>query len=122
MLKILKFFLLIEILFFLLANCTEDIDGSPLSGEYPGDVGMENDPAVIWMEDFEQNNISEMLPRYEDYKNTDGMYFDDNTPALSSGCTVLSINPFLANSAFFIFTLHFLQRIVLSNISVIFIA
>lgn len=90
----LKIWILIAILFFSLSNCTEDVEGidtPPLSEEYPGDVGMENDSAVIWMENFEENSIGDMLSRYEDYKNPDGMYFDDNTPALSSGSQSLAM-------------------------------
>jgi hypothetical protein len=93
MLKIVKIWILIAILLFLL-NCTEDIEGvddTLLSEEYPGDVGMENDPAVIWMENFEQNSVSEVLSRYEDYKNPGGMYLDENTPALSSGSKSLAL-------------------------------
>ena len=40
---------------------------------------MENDPAVIWMENFERSSVSEILSRYEDYKNPDGKYLDNNT-------------------------------------------
>ena len=77
-----------------LSTCTEDpqeIDGSFLSEKYPGDLGMENDPDVIWVENFEESSISDILSRYEDYKNPDGMYFDDDVPALSSGSKSLAL-------------------------------
>jgi hypothetical protein len=89
-----RILILIAILFFFLSNCTEDledIDDPPLSEEYPGDVGMGNDSSVIWMENFEESSINDMLSRYEDYKNPDGMYFDDNTPAMSSGSKSLAL-------------------------------
>jgi len=89
-----KISILVVLLSLLFLTCMEDpggIDGDFLSEQYPGDVGMENDSAVIWMEDFEENSISEMLSRYEDYKNPDGMYFDNNTPVLSSGSQSLAL-------------------------------
>ena len=89
-----KFSVLIVLLYLLFLTCTEDIeeiDEVFLSEEYPGDIGMENDPAVIWMENFEESSISEMLSRYEDYKNPDGMYFNDNVSALSSGSQSLAL-------------------------------
>ncbi len=94
LLKIVKIWILIATLFFFFLNCTEDIeiiDDSSLSEKYPGDVGMEDDSSVIWMENFEENSIGDMLSRYEDFKNTDGMYFDDNTPAMSSGSRSLAM-------------------------------
>jgi hypothetical protein len=58
MLKTSKIVTLVSILLFLIVNCGDSADGiddTPLSEEYPGDVGMEHDPAVIWMENFVQN-------------------------------------------------------------------
>jgi hypothetical protein len=87
-------FVILMVLLLLFLACTENpvgIDGDFLSEQYPGDVGMENDSSVIWMENFEENSVSNMLSRYEDYKNEDGMYFDNNTPALSSGSQSLAL-------------------------------
>lgn len=84
----------ILMLIFILTGCTEapeEIEEGFLSEEYPGDVGMENDSAVIWIENFEETSIGEMLSRYEDYKNPDGMYFDNSTLALSSGSHSLAM-------------------------------
>ncbi len=48
-------------------------DGSMLSESYPGDVGMADDPAVLWTEDFEAGSIDGVISRYDDYKNPEGM-------------------------------------------------
>jgi hypothetical protein len=93
-LKVVNSTILKLVLCSILFGCAEDpdaIDEGFLSEEYPGDVGMESDPGVIWMENFEENSIGEILSRYEDYKNPDGMYLDNNTPAFSSGSQSLAL-------------------------------
>jgi len=40
--------------------------GDPtLSGQYPGDVGLGGDPAVIWFEDFEEGSVAAVDSRYD---------------------------------------------------------
>ena len=89
-----KISILIVLILLLFITCTEgpeETDEGFLSEEYPGDVGMENDSSVIWMENFEEDSITEMLSKYEDCKKRGGMYFDINTPALSSGSHSLAL-------------------------------
>ena len=56
-----------------------------LSEEYPGDVGMENDPSVVCMVNFENDEISDFFSTYESHSNEDGMQFSSDTPTASSG-------------------------------------
>ena len=34
-----------------------------LASKYPGDVGMQNDPSVVWMENFEEGSVDGRRPR-----------------------------------------------------------
>lgn len=38
--------------------------GMTLSDQYPGDVGLGGDPAVIWFEDFEEGSVAAVTARY----------------------------------------------------------
>ena len=38
--------------------------GPTLSDQYPGDVGLGSDPAVIWFEDFEEGSVAAITSRY----------------------------------------------------------
>jgi hypothetical protein len=62
-----------------------------LSDDYPGDVGLEGDPDVVWAEAFEQASVEEFLERYDSYQNAGGMLLDASTPAGSSGQTSLRL-------------------------------
>jgi len=63
-----------------------DGGGEPtLSEEYPGDVGIGGDPAVLWAEDFEEGTTDAVVARYDDYKNQAGMALVGDVPAASSG-------------------------------------
>jgi hypothetical protein len=57
-----------------------------IAADHPGDVGIENDPDVVWTEDFEEGSTAAMLARYED-KKPDGLTLDTDVPAQSSGRT-----------------------------------
>src|SRR4051794_11361551 len=37
-----------------------------LSSMYPGDVGIENDPNVVWTENFEEGSVAALYARYDD--------------------------------------------------------
>ena len=40
--------------------------GDPtLSGQYPGDVGLGDDPGVVWFEDFEEGSVAAVDTRYD---------------------------------------------------------
>jgi hypothetical protein len=58
--------------------------GQGLSAKYPGDVGIENDPDVVWTENFEEGSTTAFFARYED-KKTAGFSLDPDKPAKSSG-------------------------------------
>jgi hypothetical protein len=56
-----------------------------LAAKYPGDVGIENDPAVVWHESFEEGSVAAVLARYNNSKNQAGMELVNDVPAKSSG-------------------------------------
>jgi hypothetical protein len=58
--------------------------GPTLASQYPGDVGIDKDPDVIWTENFEEGSASAMLARYDD-KNPTGLTLDSDVPPKSSG-------------------------------------
>lgn len=59
--------------------------GQTLSAKYPGDVGMAQDPDVVWVEDFEEGSVSAFTARYDDHKNSAGMTLDSDVPPKSVG-------------------------------------
>jgi hypothetical protein len=71
------------------AGSTSSGGGAPhaLASKYPGDVGIENDPAVVWVENFEAVSVSAVASRYEEAKNQAGMTLVADVPAKSSGAT-----------------------------------
>lgn len=64
-------------------------DGAPsgptLASKYPGDVGIANDPAVVWAENFEEGSVSSVTARYDDQSNAPGMSLENDVPPKSSG-------------------------------------
>ena len=65
--------------------------GTGIAARYPGDVGIENDPAVVWVENFEQGTVDAVLMRYEDYGNPPGMTLVPEVPAASSGTAAMRL-------------------------------
>ncbi|MGQ9463595.1 MAG: hypothetical protein ACUVRR_11180 [Candidatus Fervidibacter sp.] len=61
--------------------------GFGLSARYPGDVGIENEPTVLFAENFERGTFSELAARWGDISNKDGkvMSFSSDIPPESSG-------------------------------------
>ena len=61
--------------------------GFGLSAKYPGDVGIERDPSVLFAEDFEHGTIADIAKRWGNMSNKDGkvMSFSDDVPSNSSG-------------------------------------
>lgn len=43
-------------------------NGDYLASQYPGDKGIENDPAVVWVENFEEGSVDALVARYNDAK------------------------------------------------------
>ncbi|MFB3880842.1 MAG: hypothetical protein ACE149_06240 [Armatimonadota bacterium] len=46
--------------------------GEGLAARYPGDAGIERDPAVVLAEDFELSDLAELRGRWSDIKNEEG--------------------------------------------------
>lgn len=66
--------------------------GSLLAERYPGDVGIANDPAVIWHENFEASSVSAVTARYNSVSNPAGLTFATTVPANSRGTQSLRFN------------------------------
>jgi len=65
--------------------------GGGLSSRYPGDVGIENDPSVIFVEQFEEGSIANIGPRWGDVKNGPAMQLVSEVPPGSPAGHSLSI-------------------------------
>jgi hypothetical protein len=52
---------------------------------YPGDAGIERDPSVVFVENFEAGSLEAMWRRWESVAARPGMFFTNDTPAGSSG-------------------------------------
>jgi len=56
-----------------------------LAEKYPGDVGIESDPNVVFVENFEEGSLAGVLSRWESVQKSDIMSLVTDTPPLSSG-------------------------------------
>ena len=56
-----------------------------IAAKYPGDVGIENDPAFVWGENFEEASVGDLDARYDSANNPPGITFDVDVPAKSGG-------------------------------------
>jgi len=56
-----------------------------IAAKYPGDVGIEDDPSVIFVEDFEEGSLTEMKARWENVKNINIMSLSRDVPGSSAG-------------------------------------
>ena len=65
---------------------------------YPGDIGIGDDPAVVFHDDFEQASIDELVARYDDAKR-DGLSFSGDVPQASSGSQSVLMSAGGANGA-----------------------
>jgi len=59
--------------------------GPGIADKYPGDVGIDQDPAVVWVENFEEGSVPAVTARYDDKKNEAGMALVPDVPAKSGG-------------------------------------
>ena len=66
--------------------------GPALASKYPGDIGIDKDPAVIWAENFEESSVSAVTSRYEDFKNASGMALVNDVPPKSGGHASMRMN------------------------------
>jgi hypothetical protein len=64
-------------------------DAQPPSGtlasKYPGDLGIDQDPAVVWHENFEEGDVAGVTARYDSHADPPGMSLETDVPAKSSG-------------------------------------
>lgn len=67
---------------------TETLSG--IASKYPGDVGIQSDPNVLFVEKFE-GGLTNILSRYDDILNIEGMSLDSDVPAGSSGSSSLKM-------------------------------
>jgi len=71
--------------------CPTSIAGAELEGDhgiaarYPRDVGIEADPAVLFVENFEEGSTERVFARWEDAAPVDRMSLRDNVPGARSG-------------------------------------
>jgi hypothetical protein len=56
-----------------------------LAARYPGDAGLERDPSVVFIENFEQDSIDALCKRWDTASDRAGMSFSEEIPAGSSG-------------------------------------
>src|SRR5262245_15199034 len=55
-------------------------DEPQIASKYPGDVGIDKDPAVVWVENFEEGSVAAVTARYDDKKNEAGMALVPDVP------------------------------------------
>ncbi|MCX7591465.1 MAG: hypothetical protein N2255_07540 [Kiritimatiellae bacterium] len=67
------------------ANSPTLQEGHGLAAKYPGDVGIENDPDVVFVENFEQPALEAIRPRWDELKNAETMTLSDDVPSTSGG-------------------------------------
>lgn len=65
--------------------------GSGIASRYPGDVGIEKDPSVLFVENFEEATMNEIFNRWGDVKNGPLMTRPSDVPAGSPGTRSLSV-------------------------------
>jgi hypothetical protein len=62
-----------------------------LANQYPHDIGIENNPNVLYVEQFE-DDLSAIFSRYSDIGNANGMSLDNDVPEGSMGSNSLRIS------------------------------
>jgi len=67
------------------AEATQNVVRQGLASKYKGDKGIENDPDVIFVENFEENSLDAVKGRWESVQNIDIMSFSAQVPAASAG-------------------------------------
>jgi hypothetical protein len=60
-----------------------------LANKYPGDIGIESDPNVVFVENFEEGSIPAVTSRWDDSKRSDLMSLVSDIPSASSGLASL---------------------------------
>jgi hypothetical protein len=62
-----------------------------LSAEYPGDMGIDTDPSVVWHENFSASSVPAVAARYRNVSNQAGMSLVTDVPANSTGTHSLQL-------------------------------
>lgn len=72
-----------------------------LAEKYPGDEGIENDPDILFAENFEEGTVAEICKRWDSFKNKDGkvMAISDDIPEGSGGSRSLQITGTLGENS-----------------------
>jgi len=72
-----------------------------LAEKYPGDEGIENDPDVLFAENFEEGTVDEICKRWDSFKNKDGkvMAISDDSPEGSGGSRSLKMTGTLGENS-----------------------
>src|SRR5207245_8308226 len=60
-----------------------------IAARYPGDVGIETDPDVFFVERFDESTIASLAARYEDVLNQGGLSFVADVPSGSAASNSL---------------------------------
>jgi len=68
------------------------ISGEGIAGKYPGDEGIENDPDVIFVENFEEGSLTDLFSNWEDVKNKQNIAFSNDVPYGSGGNQSLKVH------------------------------
>ena len=78
---------LLTVSFAALAPAQEQSSGRPagIASRYPGDRGIENDPRVVFTENFEVDSISRLDDRWETVRNRQVLSLSDDVPKGTSG-------------------------------------
>jgi hypothetical protein len=77
----------------LLYNFVEiTISGEGIAGKYPGDEGIESDPDVIFVENFEEGSLTDLFSNWEDVKNKQNIAFSNDIPYGSGGNQSLKVH------------------------------
>jgi len=58
---------------------------SGIAGLYPGDIGIEDDPRVVFVEQFEENTLDDLFANWDDIRNPQNMSFSNDVPSGSGG-------------------------------------
>jgi len=71
--------------------------GMTLSDQYPGDMGLGGDPAVVWFEDFEEGSLAAVTARYNQVQGMARMQLVTDAPrgsalSLTAGGTVSAVD------------------------------
>ena len=67
------------------AFAAETLPAKGLAAKYPGDAGIERDPAVVFAENFDEPALDALWKRWETVTDKPGMSFSTDVPAGSAG-------------------------------------